>query len=225
MEPTNLPAADYSPLTQVFDLERRGSREDGCRLLPHSLSREKDMIEPFSRETLGPLAKQASSCTRTDLPFDTIQKPSGDTSRCLKLPILLLTLVIPLIGLVAWFVIAAPKVKLFGTFAGIVIGGRFPQSIAKGIDIVYSGLLAPALMTALNFVWFSSARLAICASRGKPQEQQLRIPLATWVTASGIFTESYNVKGFSFPTARADVATVLSNTACFVICVLLDNFI
>ncbi|PON20083.1 hypothetical protein TGAM01_v211034 [Trichoderma gamsii] len=196
MEPTNLPAADYSPLTQVFNLERRGSREDGCRLLPHSLSREKAGIEPVSRETLGPLAKRASSCTRTDPPFDTAQKPSGDTFHCINLLILLLTLVIPLIGLIAWFVITAPKVKLFGSFAGIVIGGRFSQSIAKGIDIVYSGLLAPALMTALNFVWFSSARLAIRASRGKPQEQQRRIPLATWVTASGMSTGSYNVKDF-----------------------------
>ncbi|KAL7897970.1 hypothetical protein HDV64DRAFT_250618 [Trichoderma sp. TUCIM 5745] len=110
--------------------------------------------------------------------------------------ILLLTLAIPLIGLVAWFVITAPKVKLFGSFAGIVIGGRFPQSTAKGIDIIYSGLLAPALMTALNFVWFSSARLAIRASRGTPQEQQRRVPLASWVTASGMSTGSYNVKDF-----------------------------
>ncbi|UKZ67461.1 uncharacterized protein TrAtP1_008620 [Trichoderma atroviride] len=196
MEPNNLPAADYSPLSQVFDLERRSSSEDGCRLLPHSLSREKDMIEPVARETLDPLAKRASSCTRTDLTFDTTKKPSGDTFHCFKFPILLLTLVIPLIGLVAWFVFTAPKVELFGSFAGLVIGGRFSQSFAKGIDIIYSGLLAPALMTALNFVWFSSARLAIRASRDRPQEQQRRIPLATWVTASGMSTGSYNVKDF-----------------------------
>lgn len=196
MEPSNPPAADYSPLSQVFDLERRGSSEDGCRLLPHSLSRGKNVIEPVSRETLSPPAKRASSCTRTDLTFDTTQKPFGDTFHRLKFPILLLTLVIPLIGLVAWFVITAPKVKLFGSFAGLVIGGRFSQSFAKGIDIIYSGLLAPALMTALNFVWFSSARLAIHASRGKPQEQQRRIPLATWVTASGMSTGTYNVKNF-----------------------------
>lgn len=124
MEPNNLPAADYLPLSQTFDLERRVSREDGCRLLSHSLSRENDGIELVSCETLGPLAKRASSCTRTDPPLDTIQKSSGEAFYCLKFPILLLTLVIPLIGLVAWFVTTAPKVKLFGSFAGIVIGGR-----------------------------------------------------------------------------------------------------
>ncbi|KAK1248583.1 hypothetical protein MKX08_006803 [Trichoderma sp. CBMAI-0020] len=130
-----------------------------------------------------------------DLTFDTTQKPSEDVFHSLKFPILLLTLVIPLIGLVAWFVFTAPKVKLSGSFTGLVIGGRFSQSFAKGIDIIYSGLLAPALMTALNCVWFSSARLAIRASQGKPQEQQRRIPLATWVTASA-YTEiiPFNVK-------------------------------
>lgn len=196
MEPNNLSTEDYSPIPQAFDLEKRGSSEDGGRLLPNSLSSEKDVIEPVSRETLGPLAKRTRNCTRTDLIFDTKQKPFGDTFHCLKFPLLLFTLVIPLIGLVAWFVIMAPTVKLFGSFAGIVIGGRFSQSTAKGIDIIYSGLLAPALMTALNFVWFSSARLAIRASRGKPQEQQRRIPLATWVTACGMSTGSYNVKNF-----------------------------
>ncbi|KAL7924851.1 hypothetical protein ACQKWADRAFT_331069 [Trichoderma austrokoningii] len=196
MEPNDLPVADYSPLTHIFDIERHDSDEETYKLLPHLFSRGNDVIEPVHRGTLGCLAKRASRRTRTNLTSDTIQKPSGDTLQCLKFPILLMTHVIPLVGLVAWFVTTAPKVNLFGSFAGLVIGGRFSQSTAKGIDIIYSGILAPGLMTVLNFVWLSSARLAIHACRGEPQEQQRRIPLATLVTASGMSTGSYNVIDF-----------------------------
>jgi hypothetical protein len=196
MESNTLPVANYSPFPQTLDIKRHGSNEEGSNLLSHSLSGEKDVIEPVYRGTLSPLADRASRTTRTDLTFDKVQKPFGDALHCLRFPILLLTLAIPLIGLIVWYVITAPKVKRFGLFSGLVIGGRFYQSAAKAHDIIYSGLLAPALMTALNFVWFSSARLAIRASRDNLQDQQRRIPLATWVTASGMYTGSYNVKDF-----------------------------
>ncbi|KAH8127165.1 hypothetical protein LI328DRAFT_154702 [Trichoderma asperelloides] len=185
MESNKLPTADYSPLLRISDLKRRGSSEEGCQLSPHSLSAGKDVKDPAYHESLGPLAKRARSCTGTNPTFDTIQKAFGDAFQYSRLSILFSTLAIPLIALVTWLASTAPELKLFGSFAGLVIGGRFSQSTAKAIEILCSGFMAPALMTVLNVIWFGSARLAMRASRGKPQEQQRRIPLATLVTASG----------------------------------------
>ncbi|KAL9483790.1 hypothetical protein ACSS6W_002579 [Trichoderma asperelloides] len=196
MESNKLPTADYSPLLRISDLKRRGSSEEGCQLPPHSLSAGKDVKDPAYHESLGPLAKRARSCTGTNPTFDTIQKAFGDAFQYSRLSILFSTLAIPLIALVTWLASTAPEFKLFGSFTGLVIGGRFSQSTAKAIDILCSGFMAPALMTVLNVIWFGSARLAMRASRGKPQEQQRRIPLATLVTASGMSTGSYNVMDF-----------------------------
>lgn len=195
MEPNRLPTADYSPLAQISELERRASGEESYQRPSRPLSTGKRVIEPASHEYVEPLAKKAriSPCAN---PTYQIQKFFGNVFRYSRFLILLSTLALPLIALVAWLASTAPKSKLFGSFAGLVIGGRFSQSAAKAIDILCSGFLAPALMAVLNLIWFGSARLAIRASRGTSQEQQRGIPLATLVTASGMFTGSYNVIDF-----------------------------
>lgn len=196
MEPNTLPTADPSPLILTTDLEKRDSSEEVCQLLSHLLSTGKDVIGPAYLKHLGPLAKLERNCTSTRSTYDIIKTPFGNVFYYFRFLILFSTLVIPLIVLVAWLASIPPKTKLFGSFAGLVIGGRFSQSTAKAIDILCSGLLVPALMTVLNLIWFSSARQAIRASRGKPQEQQRRMPLAPLVTASGMSTGSYNVMDF-----------------------------
>lgn len=195
MEPKRLLTAGYLPVAQISELERRVLGEESYQEPSHDLYTGKDAIEPASRETVESLAKQARICPCTN-PTYMVRDLFGDAFRCFRFPILLSTLALPLVALVVWLASPASERKLFGSFAGLVIGGRFSQSAAKSIDILCSGFIAPALMAALNLIWFSYARLAIRASRGKPQEQQRRIPLATLVAASGMSAGSYNVMDF-----------------------------
>ncbi|KAK4077034.1 uncharacterized protein Triagg1_4001 [Trichoderma aggressivum f. europaeum] len=146
-----------------------------------------------------PTGKDGTRLAYHEIPRRQTHKRSASHSELyhmVKFPMLLSTLVIPLIALVVWLGLTAPKSKLFGSFAGLVIGGRFSQGAAKAIDILCSAIIAPIIMASLNLVWFSYARVAIRASRNVPEEQRRRIPLATLVTISGMSTGSYNFVDF-----------------------------
>lgn len=98
--------------------------------------------------------------------------------------------VVPLIALMIWLVLTVPKDNPFTTFAGAKIGGRLTQPQAKGVDIVCSALLAPGFMTALDYFWFTCARVsAVTESHGK----SVGIPLSALSTMSVSSRGSYDI--------------------------------
>ncbi|QDS75139.1 hypothetical protein FKW77_007747 [Venturia effusa] len=96
---------------------------------------------------------------------------------------------IPLIALVIWLVLTIPRGNPFTTFAGARIGGRLTQTQAKGVDIVCSALLAPGLMTALDYFWFACARVsAVTEGHGRAAG----VPLSALSTMSVSSSGSYD---------------------------------
>ncbi|KAL7945349.1 hypothetical protein V8C42DRAFT_322879 [Trichoderma barbatum] len=185
MRPGSPTAADSTSRSQSGNFNENGSGEEGYQQPSHSLPMGKDATQLAYHEIPSHGTRQTRSSAS-----------SSGFYNMLKFPMLLSTLAIPLIALVVWLALTAPKSKLFDSFAGLVIGGRFSQGTAKAIDILFSAIIAPILMAALNFIWFSYARVAIRASRNVPEEQRRRIPLATLVTVSGMSTGSYNLVDF-----------------------------
>lgn len=66
--------------------------------------------------------------------------------------ILVVSLVLPVAGLVPWLAIVGQSPEQLVTFAGSPIGGHLTQPEAKAIDIVCSSFLVPIIMAALNYV-------------------------------------------------------------------------
>ncbi|KAL7906984.1 hypothetical protein GGI35DRAFT_487421 [Trichoderma velutinum] len=185
MRPGSPTVAGSTARSQFGNLNDNGSGEEGYRQPSHSLPTGKDVTSIAYHEIPSHGTRQTRSSASHSGLYNMV-----------KFPMLLSTLAIPLIALIVWLALTAPKSKLFESFAGLVIGGRFSQGTAKAIDILFSAIIVPILMAVLNLLWFSYARVAIRASRDVPEEQRRRIPLATLVTVSGMSTGSYNLADF-----------------------------
>lgn len=74
--------------------------------------------------------------------------------------LLIISAILPVIFLVLWIVLAGTKDTVFMTFSGAHIGGKFNQPQAKAVDVACSAVLAPLIMTGLNYLWFGSARVS-----------------------------------------------------------------
>lgn len=100
----------------------------------------------------------------------------------------LLASIIPLVALIVWLGCAGANLRMFDTFAGEKIGGRFSQAQAKAIDVLMGALLAPLFMAALNHVWFDSAHVSVVN-----EQQAQSIPLRTVAAASSTTAENYDL--------------------------------
>ncbi|RMZ72814.1 hypothetical protein GMOD_00009864 [Pyrenophora seminiperda CCB06] len=136
--------------------------------------------DPSSPTAEKPLASQTTTPIHSELKKSSSQSWSAAQ--------ILLTAAIPLAALVVWLVCVRANPRIFDTFAGEKIGGHLSQAEAKAVDAITGAVLAPLLMTTLNFVWFGSARVsALNEQQAKP------IPLRTLVAASGTTGGNYDL--------------------------------
>lgn len=125
----------------------------------------------------------------SDSPGDAVTKPSlHDKGHKIEISYLLLLIpfVIPLGFLIYWIIHAAVNQPDWLSGKGNAIGGNLNYIEAKGIDFVCGAVLAPALMAALDMLWFSKARITVVnekTSRGLP----LNLVLQTSGTSQGGF--------------------------------------
>lgn len=124
---------------------------------------------------------------------------------------ILLTSIIPLVGMVAWLIIVKVRQggSIFNGFTGAKIGGRLTQTKAKAIDFVCSALLAPLLMAGLNFIWFACARVCVVNELDATHHGSRGVPLQSLARASRTSYGSYDLLGlwelFSAKTWRLSV--------------------
>ncbi|KAK3659030.1 hypothetical protein LTR56_001467 [Elasticomyces elasticus] len=98
--------------------------------------------------------------------------------------------ILPVVVLVTWLSLthsgtARPK---FTSFSSEEIGGKLTQAQAKAIDVVCSVVIAPGLMAALDYFWFSNARVAVVNERHNGKG----IPLDTLAAASNLSSGTYD---------------------------------
>lgn len=99
---------------------------------------------------------------------------------------------IPVIALAIWLGVSTDRWKNIDWSAihSDKIGGRLTQAQAKAIDLLCSALLAPLILGAFNFVWFSCARVAVVNEK---QSANDAVPLSCLVEVSSTTGGSYDV--------------------------------
>ena len=98
----------------------------------------------------------------------------------------LASLVAPLLALILWLAITYGAKNEVTSFSSARIGGKLTQPQAKVIDVICSVVLAPCLMAALNYIWFTCARVSVVNER-----HYTGVPLATLATVSRSTRGSY----------------------------------
>lgn len=106
------------------------------------------------------------------------------------------TTLLPLLGLAVWVVYMPEEHYDFTTLTGARLGGQFTQTQAKSIDFVCSALVAPLIMAAFNFVWFSCARVCVANEVEATSSKNGGISLQTLTTASSQSTGTYSPFAF-----------------------------
>ncbi|KIX09025.1 uncharacterized protein Z518_00103 [Rhinocladiella mackenziei CBS 650.93] len=103
-----------------------------------------------------------------------------------------LTVAIPIIALVIWLGLNADKYTARGwsSIHGAAIGGRLTQAEAKAIDFFSSAFIAPLILAAFNYIWFSCARVAAV---NEFRARKDGVPLASLVEASSTTGGSYDI--------------------------------
>ncbi|KAK3661678.1 hypothetical protein LTR56_000167 [Elasticomyces elasticus] len=104
--------------------------------------------------------------------------------------VVIISAILPVVVLVSWLSLthsgtARPK---FTSFSSEKIGGKLTQAQAKAIDVVCSVVFAPGLMAALDYFWFSNARVAAVNERHDGKG----IPLDTLAAASNLSSGTYD---------------------------------
>ncbi|KAJ6542978.1 hypothetical protein B0H19DRAFT_1077001 [Mycena capillaripes] len=117
-------------------------------------------------------------------------RPSTSIKSRIYLWIVPLCTLIPIVALIVWLAASPNNTNVFSSFTGATIGGHLTQTQAKGIDFVCSAILAPALISGLNLLWFTCAR--VCAVN----EAAPAVPLETLATVSTMSHGTYNVFEF-----------------------------
>ncbi|KAK7754503.1 hypothetical protein SLS62_003523 [Diatrype stigma] len=105
---------------------------------------------------------------------------------------ILLSAILPLIALFLWASKIAQTPGALGTFAGAQIGGMLSQSQAKALDVACGALLGPLLMAALNYIWFSSARVSAVNERTRNNKER-GVPLTSLVAVSSTSSGSFDL--------------------------------
>lgn len=102
-----------------------------------------------------------------------------------------ISILIPLIAIIVWLGVDDHwKRRGWSAIHSNVIGGRLTQSQAKAIDLLVSALIAPSVLAAFNFVWFSCARVAVI---NEQQQNRNGVPLSCLVEVSTTTGGSYDV--------------------------------
>ncbi|KAL1392757.1 hypothetical protein HDK64DRAFT_306229 [Phyllosticta capitalensis] len=95
------------------------------------------------------------------------------------------------VALNLWAGLAGIKNKVVVNFSAQKIGGSFSLSEAKAIDVASSVLVVPCLISALNYVWFTSARVSAVNELQSPGKRG--VPLAALIEASTTTCGSYDI--------------------------------
>lgn len=98
------------------------------------------------------------------------------------------TALVPLIGIAVWGGLNVHRPEGWVAFSGIPIAGKLTQPQAKAVDVLCGAVLAPLLMVGLNYVWFTTARIAAV---NEVDEQSTT--LGTLATVSSSSTGSYDI--------------------------------
>ncbi|KAK8221627.1 hypothetical protein IWZ01DRAFT_51998 [Phyllosticta capitalensis] len=104
--------------------------------------------------------------------------------------LVLFSAVAVLVSLILWVCLAI-RDNASMSFSPQKIGGSFSLSQAKAIDVAFSILVFPCLIAALNFVWFTSARVSAVNELQSPGRRG--VPLATLIEASTTTSGSYDI--------------------------------
>lgn len=95
-----------------------------------------------------------------------------------------------LVAMCVWASLVGDTHQWIRTDAGGKIGGHFSQTGAKTIDALCGAILAPLIVTALNYVWFTSARRHTI---NDIQSNHRGVPLQSLVAVSTSDSGSYNI--------------------------------
>ncbi|KAF4545830.1 uncharacterized protein LTHEOB_4482 [Lasiodiplodia theobromae] len=136
---------------------------------------------------------QERSHTSTERDILFAQEPSNDPRTrtwTISVGLVIASAIFPVVVFSLW--VASPGIKdtIFMTFSGARIGGKFSQPEAKLIDVACSAVLAPLIMTGLNFLWFGSARVSTFNDQ-RPSDRA-GIPLSTLVAVSTSTSGTYD---------------------------------
>lgn len=103
-----------------------------------------------------------------------------------------LSVFIPVLALAIWLGVNANRWKdlEWSAVRSDAIGGRLTQPQAKAVDLLCSALIAPLILGAFNFVWFSCARVAVI---NEQQSEKDGVPLSCLVEVSSTTGGSYDV--------------------------------
>lgn len=103
-----------------------------------------------------------------------------------------LSVLIPLVSLAIWLGVNSNRWKEleWSAIHSDAIGGRLTQPQAKAIDLLCSALIAPLILGAFNFIWFSCARVAVV---NEQQSDKDEVPLSCLVEVSSTTGGSYDV--------------------------------
>lgn len=146
---------------------------------------------------------------RTELP--------RSKSSTLTLSTLVLTALVPILSMAIWGGLSTKRPDTWTVFSSAPIGGRFTQSEAKAVDLVCGAVLAPMLLVAFNFIWFTSARVAAVNELDKRSTTLRTLSIASATTAG-----SYNVFTIWHLIVRSRAPRVIL-LGCLVVCAAVAN--
>lgn len=135
----------------------------------------------------------------------------------IALSALISTALVPVVSMGIWGGLSTKRSKDWTVFSSAPIGGRFTQSQAKAVDLVCGAVLAPMLLVAFNYLWFTSARVAAVNELDK-RPTTLRTLSITSATAAG----SYNVFDIWHLIIRSRAPRVML-LGCLVLCAAVAN--
>ncbi|MCJ1433568.1 hypothetical protein MMC27_002931 [Xylographa pallens] len=146
--------------------------------LEHSKNLSKDATE------LGP-----ESSRNGKIPNSTSATKSANIERRLTNLSVWLSAAFPILTFVVWICIITKKGVAIQLLSNSRIGGRFTLVEAKAIDFVCGGILAPVVMSAIDFCWFFSSRIAVI---GEQHSTARLVPLKTLVDMGSLSSGTYN---------------------------------
>lgn len=145
------------------------------------------------------------------------QAPSRSKRSVVTLSTLLLTAFVPVLSMAIWGGLNTKHPDTWTVFSSAPIGGRFTQSQAKAIDLVCGAVLAPMLLVAFNYIWFTSARVAAINELDKKPTT-----LRTLSVASATNAGSYNIFAIWQLVFRSKAPRVML-LGCLVLCAAVAN--
>lgn len=136
--------------------------------------------------------KPSQEATRAQLPTSKHEHHAKNNGSSTYFFGIISTILLPFIGLVVWLALMYKEHRGTTTVTTAQLGGHFSQPQAKVIDFICSAVLAPLLMAAVNFVWFSCARICVANEVESSHRASRGISLQALTTASSQSTGTYS---------------------------------